>query len=221
MSTFQGELTNRNSSSIVWSKTGLAYGDHVLELSPGPAGGLKVVVDAFTYVPFFFDPPLPLNTCIHYSYTVPTEGDLASSSSPGASATSTVARSSGFASAEPEVSKNKVPIIVGSIAGFIIFSIFLALAFYLRKQAKARSSPFNRKTPIPPLSHPAEDPPIYTTKGSVGTPGDLYSVSLADTQQPYHREEYVENVSLRPLPRPPVSPASTDRSKFEPNRRGF
>lgn len=123
--------TGSQESHVVWSRVGLQQGPHTLEVLPGP-NSTRVRVDAFIY-------------------TVLGQEELAAQAASSSIASSRSSSASSVISSEPEAVKNRAVIIVGSIVGFIILAIFIAISYKLWKQAKERSSRYGWKSPVPPL----------------------------------------------------------------------
>lgn len=119
----------RPNSSIVWWKTGLDNKQHTLEISPGP-NSTRVYVDAFVYT------------------------TLEDENTPSTSAVRPIP-SMVSAQQVPESEANRAPIAVFSIVAFIVFAIFLAIAYNLWRMSKERSARY-WNAPLPPLHQSKE-----------------------------------------------------------------
>ncbi|KAF6761668.1 hypothetical protein DFP72DRAFT_1165367 [Ephemerocybe angulata] len=106
---------NPSISPVVWSQTGLPYGQHVLEVLPGNT--TRVFIDAFIY-------------------TTLDQEELSSMSTTPTSTTTAPKTTAVAQIAQPETVKNRVPIIVGSIIGFFILAIFIGITYRLWKTRK-------------------------------------------------------------------------------------
>lgn len=146
--------TGSQESHVVWSRVGLQQGPHTLEVLPGP-NSTRVRVDAFMCVSFHDQNSLrmmdKLILSVSHSYTVLGQEELAAQAASSSIASSRSSSASSVISSEPEAVKNRAVIIVGSIVGFIILAIFIAISYKLWKQAKERSSRYGWKSPVPPL----------------------------------------------------------------------
>lgn len=123
-------LTNSQAPSVVWHRVGLANSEHKVVLIPETPHSFRQAIGTFQYT-------------VDDSATYPHEQKFLSPRS-----IPVEVRQIRQTPAKP----SKLPMILGSVFGGLVFLVFIAIAVMLHRQRKARQSQYAWKAPVPPLS---------------------------------------------------------------------
>lgn len=177
--------TDSPDPQVFWYKTDLENKEHFLELSPGTYNS-TVFVDAFTYTVLDDADVVPPVTSVSSRLAAPTMQQAAVSTSSA---------------------QDRISIGLGVPFGVIILTIFLAIAWMLRKKMRSRSARYSWKAPVPPL--PIDPPTSFEPGFTQSSKQSTYSPRMGETLSP----------AIRPLP--PIPGSVTSHYDYDEEARMY